>query len=197
MRMCLNILFIFSIIIIHTQCQTIIPEGEIYPILFGGNFNNNRRITRIDNTYAYSQIDGTDKFQNINGKDISINAIEFDDYGNTYIGGDFHGHELSTKNEIQKIWTECRQCGYENQLITLHRANRKYVMENISLTLIANTCLNQMYFKNDLNTSNTGFYYNTTAAEIKSILNTDFQSSNVIWVKQYVELSNATLNEYK
>ena len=113
MKMCLNILFIFSIIIIHTQCQTIIPEGEIYPILFGGNFNNNRRITRIDNTYAYSQIDGTDKFQNINGKDISINAIEFDDYGNTYIGGDFHGHELSTKNEIQKIWTECRQCGYE------------------------------------------------------------------------------------
>ena len=185
-----------AMLINKLKCETI-PEGEIFPYLLGGDFTApNYKISRLDASYSLNQITGSNNFKNVYGAPVQINAIEFDEFGNTYAGGNFHGHESSTRHEIQKIWTECRKCNYESQLISVRRKSKHFVEENITLTLIEGECLQPMYIKTDLNISSHGFYYNTTADEMSQILASFSHIVEVLWVRKYIELSNATIHEY-
>ena len=189
--------FVCAVLIKKLKCETV-PEGEIFPYLLGGGFTSpNYKISRLDTSYSLGQISGANNFKNVHGAPVEINVIEFDEFGNTYVGGDFHGHESSTKHEIQKIWTECRKCNYESQVISVRRKSKHFVVENITLTVIEGRCLNPMYIKTDLNVSSHAFYYNTTADDMRNILSSFSHIMEVLWVKKYIELSNATIHEYR
>ena len=59
-------------------------------------------ISRVDKDFKEESIQGSSKFQNINGKPAIINAVETDDFGRTYFAGDFHGHDSTNSIEFSR-----------------------------------------------------------------------------------------------
>jgi hypothetical protein len=177
-------------------------DGQIFPILIGGDSDSSgATISRVDKDFQAKTIQGSEKFQNINGKPVKIHAVETDDHGRTYFAGDFHGHTDSNRNEIQKIWTGCPACNFEVQQFQFFHTSEHAVMQSLSFHAKADDC-NSSYFSlvyQDQTVPSQRLYKNSTANDLLVAVNAvyNYKGLAVTHAWKSVSLMNATAQEYQ